>query len=142
MKTENSTRKDAGFTLVEMLVVVSIVAVLMAAVAINLLPKRDEAMVQRAKADLRTIESALELYRLDNFNYPTESEGLEALTTPTTSNGVTREPYLKREPIDPWGQPYVYVFPGENGAYDLLSYGADSQPGGEELNADIGHWMP
>lgn len=142
MKTENLTRKDAGFTLVEMLVVVSIVAVLMAAVAINLLPKRDEAMVQRAKADLRTIESALELYRLDNFNYPTESEGLEALTTPTTSNGVTREPYLKREPIDPWGQPYVYVFPGENGAYDLLSYGADSQPGGEELNADIGHWMP
>jgi general secretion pathway protein G len=137
-------RERRGFTLIEVMVVVVILGILAALVVPNIMGRPDEARVTKTRQDLRAIESALELYRLDNFNYPSTDQGLEALVEKPA--GAPEVPnwkeggYLDRLPRDPWGNPYQYLNPGEHGAIDLYSFGADGTRGGERMNADIGNW--
>lgn len=129
-------QKD-GFTLVEMMVTLFILALLTTVVAINVLPNQDKAMVQKAKADIAVLGQALETYRLDNLTYPDAGAGLQALVTPPATAGARTEGYIKKLPNDPWNRPYQYSNPGRNGAFDIYSLGADGAPGGENDNADI-----
>ncbi len=130
-----------GFTLIEIMVVVVILAILGTLVAPQILGRIDEARVTKTRNDLRLYESALDLYRMDNFRYPTTEQGLDALVhRPNDPNLKNYRPegYVKQLQKDPWGHDYVYVSPGTGGApYDLLSLGADGQPGGSGLDADI-----
>jgi len=132
---------EHGFTLVELLVVIVIIGLLATIVAINVIPAGNKARVEKAKADIATLEQALEQYRLDNLTYPGGSDGLGALMTPP---GGLSQPeryrqggYIKKLPDDPWGRPYHYDAPGKKGAFDIYSLGADSQSGGTGDNADI-----
>ena len=130
-----------GFTLIEIMVVVVIIGLLAAIVAPNLIGNIDRAAVTRAKADIRAIDSALSLYRLDNFRYPTTDEGLQALVTnPGESSAPNWKQYLRSVPPDPWNNEYQYISPGQHLEFDVFSYGADGQEGGEGINADIGNW--
>ena len=126
-----------GFTLVEMMVTLFILALLTTVVAINVLPNQDKAMVQKAKADIAVLGQALETYRLDNLVYPDAGTGLQALVTPPSTGGARTEGYIKKLPNDPWNRPYQYSNPGRNGAFDIYSLGADGAPGGENENADL-----
>ena len=130
-----------GFTLIEIMVVVVILAILGTMVAPQILGRIDEARVTKAKNDLRLYESALDQYRMDNFKYPTTDQGLQALVTKPNDPNLKNwraEGYVKQLQKDPWGHDYVYVAPGTSGApYELLSLGADGQPGGSGLDADI-----
>ncbi len=143
-RTETRKRRQRGFTLIELLVVIVILGVLATLVVINVLPAQDRALVTKAKTDIATYEQALQSYRLDMLAYPTTDHGLEALVS--VPAGVARADryrpggYVRRIELDPWGNPYQYVYPGENGEIDLFSYGADGRPGGEGLDADIGNW--
>ena len=136
-----------GVTLVEMLVVLSILALVSAIVVVNVLPERDRAAVRKAKIDIDVIETALDQYRLNMFRYPTTEQGLDALQNPPADLAQPENyrpgGYLKGSAlIDPWGKPYQYVIPGQRGgAFDLYSLGADGEPGGEGLDADIGNWQ-
>ena len=136
--------KAKGFSLVEILVVLVILGLLVSVVAPTVLNRADEARVQKVYADFANIETALKLYRLDNFVYPTTEQGLEALVEPSGLDPVPRNfkqgGYLDRTPMDPWGRPYLYLSPGENGEFDLYSLGADGLSGGEGQNADLGNW--
>jgi len=136
---------DKGFTLVEVMVVMVIIGLLTTFVVINVLPSQDKAMVQKAKGDIRLLEQAAEMYRLDMLDYPDEDAGLEALRSlPNGSDKADRYRkggYVKFLPNDPWDRPYIYRYPGENGVFDILSYGADGEPGGEDLAADIVSWQ-
>ncbi len=134
-------RRSRGFTLIEIMVVVVILAILGTLVAPQILGRIDEARVTKARNDLRLYQSALDLYRMDNFRYPTTDQGLEALVKkpndPTLKNWRP-EGYVEQLRKDPWNHDYVYVSLGLNGApYDLMSLGADGQPGGQGLDADI-----
>jgi general secretion pathway protein G len=137
-------RQDSGFTLVELMVVVVIIGLLATIVALNVLPSGDTARVQKAKADIATIEDALELYKLQNISYPTTSQGLAALSAaPAGLADPSRYQaggYLKRLPDDPWGRPYLYASPGQHGQADVWSLGADGKEGGEGIDADITSW--
>lgn len=140
-KAKRQRASDAGVTLIEMMVVLVIIAVVAAMIVPNVIGRPDEARVTVAQTDMRSIAGALELYRLDNRVYPTSAQGLQALVTRPT---VPPEPvswasggYLGIMPQDPWGGDYVYRSPGQNGNFDLISLGADGQPGGEGVNADI-----
>lgn len=138
-------KKSSGFTLIEIMVVVVILGVLASFVVPKVMDRPDEARIVKAKQDLRVLESALNLYRLDNFNYPTTEQGLEALVqkpsgTPEAKNWKT-EGYLDAVPTDPWGNTYLYLQPGEHGKIDVYSLGADGQPGGNDIAADIGNWQ-
>lgn len=132
---------EHGFTLVELMVVIVIIGLLATIVAINVIPATDTARVEKAKADIATIEQALEQYRLDNLTYPNATEGLQALMTPPPSlpqpERYRRGGYIKKLPDDPWGRAYQYSAPGRTGPFDIYSLGADGQPGGEADNADI-----
>lgn len=144
--TRSSARSHAaGFTLVELMVVIVILGLLVTIVALNVLPAQDRAMRSKAQADIATLEQAIELYRLQNATYPQASDGLGALLTAPSSlerpELYQRGGYIKRLPKDPWGHDYIYAFPGEHGAFDLLSYGADGAPGGSGDDADIGNWQ-
>lgn len=135
-------RLARGFTLIEIMVVVVILGILAALIAPNVISRIDEAQVVKVQQDLRAIESALKLYRLDNFRYPDTEEGLEALVTPP-SDPNARWPaggYLERLPTDPWDSPYEYLHPGNQGEFDVYTLGRDRQQGGEGLDADIGNW--
>jgi general secretion pathway protein G len=136
--------RQAGFTLVEMMVVIVILGILATVVAINVLPSQDKAMKGKARADVAVLEQALEAYRLDNFAFPTNDQGLDALVTPPAGlNQVDRYReggYIRRLPKDPWGNPYQYRTPGAHGAIDVFSFGADGREGGEGKDADIGNW--
>lgn len=133
--------REAGVTLVEMMVVIMIIGLITAVVVINVLPSQDRARVQKASADISTLEQALELFRLENGRYPTMEEGLTVLAGGTDVQGASRrEPFIKRLPNDPWNQSYQYVIPGQHGPFDLYSMGADGRIGGEDLDADIGNW--
>jgi general secretion pathway protein G len=133
--------RQHGFTLIEIMVVVVILAVLGALVVPQVLDKVDKARVTRATADIRAISTALDLYRLDNFKYPTSEQGLQALVKQPADPSITNYPvggYLKSLPIDPWNNPYQYVSPGPDGRdYEITSYGRDGKPGGEGYDTDI-----
>ena len=132
---------EQGFTLLEIMVVVVIIGLLAAIVVPNFVGNIDKAAVSRAKQDIRGIETALNLYRLDNFRYPSTSDGLQALVTnPGESIAPDWKAQLRKLPIDPWNHPYQYAYPGQHGEFDVFSYGADGQEGGEGINADIGNW--
>ena len=131
-----------GFTLIELMVVVVILAVLAGLVVPNLMDRPDEARIVKAKQDISAISSALKLYKLDNFVYPTTDQGIEALVTKPDSDPVPKnwKNLLDNVPLDPWGNPYLYLSPGEHGAFDVFTYGADGVDGGEGINATIGQW--
>lgn len=140
----NQRRNEQGFTLIELMVVIVIIGLLATVVIVNVLPSRDRAMVEKTRADIALIEQGLDMYRLDNFTYPTTQQGLAALQTPPQGLASPERyrpgGYLKRLPADPWGRPYQYLMPGRRGAVDIWSWGADGAEGGEGDNADIGNW--
>jgi general secretion pathway protein G len=130
-----------GFTLIEIMVVVVILAVLGALVVPKILENVDKARVTRAQSDIRAIQTALDLYRLDNFKYPTTEQGLAALVKQPVDPTITNYRsggYLSTIPKDPWNNPYQYISPGADGRdYDIITYGRDGKPGGEGYDADI-----
>ena len=133
-------RSEEGFTLVELMVVIVIIGLLATVVMINVLPSQDKAMVTKAKADIATLEQAMEMYRLDNFTYPGGGDGLKSLVSqPASAQAGRYRPggYVKNLPQDPWGRPYQLAVPGRSGAFDIYSLGADGAPGGQDENADI-----
>jgi general secretion pathway protein G len=143
MLTEHrkTNARQTGFTLIEIMVVVVIIGLLAALVAPNLIGNIDRAAVSRARGDIRMIETTLNLYRLDNYKYPSTDEGLEALVeNPGEASAPAWKQYLRRVPLDPWQNEYQYLNPGRRGEFDVFSYGADGQEGGEGIDADIGNW--
>lgn len=137
-------RRD-GFTLVELMVVIVIIGLLATVVAINVLPSQDRAMVGKARADIATLEQAVETYRLDNLTFPTEQQGLQALVSAPSDlaqpERYRQGGYIRRLPEDPWGAPYQYRHPSAHGGqFDVWSWGADGREGGEGNDADIGNW--
>lgn len=137
-------RLQRGFTLIELMVVLVIIGVLAALIVPNVLDRADDARTTAAKTDVNNLMQSLKLYRLDNQRYPTSEQGLAALLTKPATAPVPPNwrPYLDKLPADPWGRPYAYLNPGVHGEIDVLSLGADGQPGGEGKNADIGSWQP
>ncbi|MBF0426035.1 MAG: type II secretion system major pseudopilin GspG [Magnetococcales bacterium] len=133
-----------GFTLIEIMVVVVILGILAMAVIPKIMDRPDEARRTRALLDIQSIGQALDLYRLDNKQYPTSEQSLQALVTKPEREPIPRhwrqDGYLPTVPLDPWGNPYVYLSPGLHGNYDLLSLGSDGAPGGEGNAADITSW--
>ena len=108
-----------------------------------MLARAENARLDRVRADLNTIEAALKLYRLDNFTYPAESDGLDALVNAPSSARSWRGPYMNSVPVDPWDNQYQYRFPGTQGLeFDIYSFGVDGTEGGEGNNADLGNWDP
>ena len=132
-----------GFTLIELRGVLVIIGVLAALIVPNVIERADDARVTAAKTDINNLMQALKLYRLDNQRYPTAEQGLQALLTRPTAGPAAPnwKPYVEKLPNDPWGHPYQYMNPGIKGEIDVLSLGADGQPGGEGKNADIGSWQ-
>ena len=143
-RRQKSVRRlaEQGFTLIEMLVVISIIALIMSLVGPRVLNFLGESKVKAARIQIEGLTSALDLYALDTGQYPSNSEGLEALMQRPGSVPSWSGPYLKGNvvPKDPWGKPYIYRAPGQHGAYDILSYGADGQEGGTGAAADITSW--
>jgi general secretion pathway protein G len=136
-------RLQAGFTLIELMVVVVIIGVLAAVILPNVIGRDDDARVTVAKTDVNNIMQALKLYKLDNQSYPTTEQGLQALTTRPSSGPAPAnwKGYIEKLPNDPWGKPYQYLNPGIKGDVDVMSFGADGVAGGEGKNADIGSWQ-
>lgn len=139
-----ATSRHAGFTLIEIMVVVVIMGVLAALLVPRLMGRTDDARILAAKQDIATLMQALKLYRLDNQRYPTTEQGLQALIArptngPQPANWKTGG-YIDRLNKDPWGNPYQYASPGTRSEVDIFSYGADGQPGGSGNDADIGSW--
>jgi general secretion pathway protein G len=134
--------RNRGFTLMEVLVVVAILAILAAIVVPQIMDRPDEARRATAKVQVGTIVQALKLYRLDNGFYPSTEQGLGALVQRPSSNPVPQnwKPYMDKVPKDPWGGDFQYLFPGVRGEIDVFTLGADRQRGGEGNNADIGNW--
>ncbi len=118
------------------MVVVVIIGLLATLILPRVLGRQDEAFIAKAKSDIRAMSSAIQLYKLDNFKFPTTSQGLDVLI----SGGKDGRGYVDRLPADPWGNKYQYLYPGEKMEFDLWSYGADGQTGGEGVDADIGNW--
>lgn len=139
-------RRQSGFTLIEIMVVVVIISVLIGLVAPNILGRVDEARVTAAQADISTLEQALEMYKLDNQRFPSTDQGLLALVEKPSGSPEPKRwnpaGYLKKGkvPADPWGGEYQYISPGSTGPYELYSLGADGSEGGESYDADIGNW--
>ena len=134
-------KNQAGFTLVELIVVVIIIGLLAGLVVPQFIRQEEKATAKAAKAQIELFGTALDTYRLDVGRYPTSQEGMAALMQ--KPGGVDRwdGPYLRKDlPPDPWGKPYVYKSPGDHGVYDIISYGADGAPGGDGNNRDITSW--
>jgi general secretion pathway protein G len=133
----------AGFTLIELMVVLVIIGVLAALIVPNVLDRADDARATAAKTDVNNLVQALKLYKLDNQRYPSSEQGLQALVARPTVGVIPSnwKPYLEKLPNDPWQRPYQYLNPGVKGEIDVMSFGADGQPGGEGKNADIGSWQ-
>ncbi len=145
MQTQFPTHSlQRGFTLIEIMVVVVILGILAAIAVPRIMDRPDTARLAKAKQDVRVVEGALKLYRLDNFQYPTTEQGISALVTKPGIQPVPKSwkpgGYLDRIPEDPWGNPYHYRNPGEHGEIDVYSLGRDNRPGGEGVDGDIGNW--
>ncbi len=141
-----SAQSRAGFTLVELMVVIVIIGLLATVVALNVLPSQDRAMVGKARADISVLEQAIETYRLDNLTFPDERQGLQALVAApaglTQPERYRQGGYVRRLPEDPWGNSYQYRRPGSHGGqFDVFSFGADGREGGEGDDADLGNWQ-
>jgi len=138
--------RERGFTLLEVIVVVFILSILAALVAPRIIGRTDDARITDAKLQIKNLETALKLYKLDNGFYPDTQQGLDALVEKPVSGQIPQKyregGYLeqKKIPADPWGNPYLYVCPGIHGDFDIISYGADGKEGGESKNADIKSW--
>ena len=137
--------RDAGFSLLELMVVVVILSILALVIVPRIIDRPDQARVARAQVDLATLENAVKFYKLDNLRYPTTEQGLRALveapvTEPAPPNYADGG-YVERLPKDPWGADYQYLSPGVYGDFDIFTFGADGVQGGEGVNADIGTWM-
>ncbi len=132
-----------GFTLIELLVVLVIIGVLGALIVPNLFSSLDDARGTAARTDIKTLVESLKRYKIDNQRYPSADQALDALVRKPAASPVPPnwKPYLDKLPADPWGRPYQYLNPGVNGEIDVFSFGADGQPGGEGVNADIGSWQ-
>ena len=150
----NAVRR--GFTLIELMVVLVIIGVLAALIVPNVLDRADDARVTAARTDVNNLMQALKLYKLDNQRYPSAEQGLQALVAkPSTEQGLAAlvskptvepippnwKPYVDKLPNDPWNRPYQYLNPGIKGEFDVMSFGADGQPGGEGNDADVGSWQ-
>lgn len=136
-------RRSRGFTLIEIMVVVVILGILAAIVAPRVIGRIDQAQIARVQGDLRGLEQALNMYRLDTYQYPSTEQGLEALVRkPADPNIRNWAPggYIPRLPKDPWGNEYLYLNPGNHGEIDIYTLGRDGRPGGEGLDADLGNW--
>ncbi|MGB0956107.1 MAG: type II secretion system major pseudopilin GspG [Panacagrimonas sp.] len=135
---------QGGFTLIEIMVVVVILGILAAVVVPRIMDRPDEARIARAKQDIRALEAALNLYKLDNFNYPSTQQGLEALVSEPSGEPEAKNwksgGYIAKLPNDPWSNPYQYLSPGVRGEIDVFSLGADGRPGGDASATDIGNW--
>src|SRR5665811_668600 len=145
MKSINtSITRSRGFTLIEIMVGIVIIAVLAALIVRKVMSRPDEARVTAARQDIGAISQALKLYKLDNTRHPTTEQGLQALVKKPTAAPVPENwkgnGYLEKLPKDPWGSPYKYLQPGLHGDVDVMSFGADRQAGGEGNDADIGSW--
>lgn len=139
------TRRAAaqGFTLIELMVVLVIIGVLAALIVPNVLDRADDARVTAARTDIANLQQALKLYKLDNQRYPSTEQGLQALVSRPSTEPVPPNwrATLDKLPNDPWGRPYQYLNPGLKGEVDVMSLGADGQPGGQGKDADIGSWQ-
>ncbi|WP_425052951.1 type II secretion system major pseudopilin GspG [Psychromarinibacter sp. S121] len=140
----HAERDDAGFSLLELMVVVVILSILALVIVPRVINRPDQARVVRVQTDLAALESAINLYKLDNFRYPTTEQGLDALVTrpagePAPANWAEGG-YIERLPKDPWGNDYQYLSPGVHGEFDIFTFGADGAQGGEGADADIGTW--
>jgi general secretion pathway protein G len=132
-----------GFTLIELMVVLVIIGVLAALIVPNVLNRADDARTMAARTDVNNLVQALKLYRLDNQRYPSAEQGLAALVSKPTVEPIPPnwKPYIDKLPNDPWNRPYQYLNPGIKGEFDVMSFGADGQPGGEGNDADVGSWQ-
>lgn len=142
--TRNVRRAHAGFSLIEIMVAVAIMAILAALIVPRVIGRLDDAAVAKAKSDVQALVTALNLYKLDNFNYPSTDQGLEALISkpggqPEAANWKAGG-YLEQLPKDPWGREYQYLSPGQHGEVDVYSLGRDGKVGGEGADADFGNW--
>ncbi len=135
-------KKQAGFSLIEIMVVVVILGILASIVVPKILSRPDEARVVKAKQDILAIQNALDLYKLDNGYYPSTEQGLESLVKKPETSPVPQnwKPYLKSLPEDPWGREYIFLNPGQHGDIDIYTLGADGESGGTGINAEIGNW--
>ena len=133
---------QAGFTLIELMVVLVIIGVLAALIVPNVLDRADDARATAAKTDVNNLMQALKLYKLDNQRFPSSEQGLQSLVSKPSTAPVPPnwKPYVEKLPNDPWGRPYQYLNPGVRGEIDVMSFGADGQPGGEGKDADVGSW--
>jgi general secretion pathway protein G len=133
-------RREAGFSLIEVMIVVVIMGVLATLIVPSLIDRPDQARVVAARHDVSAIMQALKLYRLDHGRYPSTEEGLAVLTRPAPGQATQARVYMDRLPLDPFGHPYQYLNPGVYGEVDVFSLGGDGKPGGEGIHADIGSW--
>ncbi len=146
LSSPKSRHCRSGFTLIEIMVVVVIIALLASFIAPRIMDRLDQAKVTKARVDIKGFETALKLFKIDNGFYPSTEQGLEALIAEPTIGKIPKNykkgGYLEKRKLrlDPWGNPYAYISPGTEGDYDIVSYGADGVPGGEEYDADITNW--
>ncbi len=140
---ERAARKQRGFTLIELMVVLAIIGILASLIVPNVLGRADDARITAARTDVGNLVQALKLYKLDNQRFPNAEQGLQSLVTKPSAEPVPPnwKNYLDKLPADPWGRPYQYLNPGLKGEVDVMSWGADGQSGGEGVNADIGSWQ-
>lgn len=129
--------EEEGFTLVELMVVIVIIGLLATVVLINVIPSQDKAMVTKARADIATLDQAMEMYRLDNFTYPSDLNALVSPPVGTDASNYRSGGYIKKLPSDPWKRPYQLAIPGKSGPFEIYSLGSDGAPGGTGDKADI-----